>query len=540
MGFYLYAIKGTNVGKKYPLEKNKKFTIGRNTSCDLCLESSYVSTVHSSILVGEQIWVVDENSRNKTFVNGKQINKSPVVLGDIIQIGNFYFQLRNEHSEECLNNTSLASIEAISTTKKNIDIIHRKEDTRLTFRDLSQELITHFNLLHSVGKLIHQEFDISKLLSTFLEMAINLLETKRGCIFLKQTSKNSFRIFFRTQKDDGSFCTKKFPISQSVVASALEKGTGTVSRCIESDKRFSPRSSANILNIYSVVSVPIQGQKINGAIYLDSLSKNKSFCQDDLNVLTAVGRQIGLAIEHKQAYQLLKKAQENLEKRVDERTKELQKEISHRKKIEEQIIEVSEREQQRISHDLHDSLGQLLTGIKFLSYDLEKILQQKSFPEASIARKISILVNQSINHARNLAHGISPVELKMGDLSSALCKLSKHVEDIYKISCVFIDDGVCKFSDAQAIHLYRIAQESVNNALKHGKVKNILIKLETDCGNVKLTVRDDGIGIQQDNSDGMGLDIMKYRAQMINAVLSISMDKGTIITCCIKDLSRKV
>ncbi|WP_372367540.1 FHA domain-containing protein [Candidatus Uabimicrobium sp. HlEnr_7] len=533
MGFYLCIIKGTRLGTTYQLKRNKKFTIGRSSCCDFHLEDSCVSAVHSSMFVNDKIWIVDENSRNKTFVNGKQISKSIVKLGDVIQIGDFHLQLKNKHHEEFLGKTSLKSVESMESTNKDINIIHFKDDTQLTFGDLSEELITHFNLLHSVGKLIHQEFDIPKLLAAVLETTINLFGTERGCIFLKEPLKNSFRLFFRTKKND-IFCTNKFPISQSVVSSSLEKGTGTVSRCVESDKRFSPRSSANILKIYSVVSVPIQGKNINGAIYLDSLSNNKSFCQDDLNILTAVGKQVGLAIEHKETYRLLKEAQEELEKRVDERTKELQKEVSRRKKIEQQIIEVSEREQQRISHDLHDSLGQLLTGIKFLSYDLEKILQQKSSSEINIAQKISSLVNQSINHARNLAHGISPVELKTGDLCDALCKLSRHVESIYKISCVFIDDSTYKFSDTEAIHLYRIAQESVNNALKHGKVKNILVKLESHRNKAKLTVQDDGIGIQQVNPAGMGLNIMEYRAQMIDAILSISTDKGTIITCCLK------
>ncbi|MFZ3216005.1 MAG: PAS domain S-box protein [Candidatus Acidiferrales bacterium] len=210
--------------------------------------------------------------------------------------------------------------------------------------------------------------------------------------------------------------------------------------------------------------------------------------------------------------------------------------ITERKRLEKAILEISAREQQRIGQDLHDGLGQHLTGIAFMSKVLEQKLCEKGLPEAAEAQKIVKLVNEAINTTRELSRGLLPVMTQDHGLMTALRQWSAEVEDLFHISCRFHCDEPVLISDVnKATHLYHIAQEAVNNAIKHGHSERITISLWVSNGEGTLLVVDNGHGIQDApaNHSGMGLNIMGYRARMVGGSLEVrpNVGGGTAVTC---------
>jgi len=221
--------------------------------------------------------------------------------------------------------------------------------------------------------------------------------------------------------------------------------------------------------------------------------------------------------------------------------------ITESKRLERAILEISAREEHRIGQDLHDGLGQHLTGIAFMSKVLEQKLAEGSRAEAADASKIVRLVNEAIHKTRELSRGLLPVVSDAHGLMSALEQYALEVHDLFGLVCRFECDHPVLINDEKvANHLYRIAQEAVNNAIKHGHGANILITLcaEDDC--LKLSIHDDGVGLPADvrNSTGMGLHIMNYRAKMIGAELQVQRcsdhghdgPSGTVVTCKLQSL----
>ncbi len=210
--------------------------------------------------------------------------------------------------------------------------------------------------------------------------------------------------------------------------------------------------------------------------------------------------------------------------------------ITERKRLEQAVHEISAEEQRRIGQDLHDGLGQHLTGIAFMSKVQEQKLADKGLPEAADAARIVRLVNEAINRTRELAHGLLPVFSDAQGLMSALRRWMAEVEDLFKISCRFDCDEPVLIHDADmATHLYRIAQEAVNNAIKHGDATNIVVGLSRNNSHGTLRIEDDGPGISEipANNPGMGMQIMNYRARMIGGSLQVQKTglRGTSVIC---------
>ncbi|MGD1277250.1 MAG: PAS domain S-box protein [Tepidisphaeraceae bacterium] len=203
------------------------------------------------------------------------------------------------------------------------------------------------------------------------------------------------------------------------------------------------------------------------------------------------------------------------------------RDLSDQKRLERQLLEISDRERRRIGQDLHDGLGQQLAGIGFLSKSLENRLAAKALEESVDARKIADLVAQAIGQARGLARGLHPVELKSSGLMFALNELAASVQEVFRIRCrAHFDDPVLLRDNTAAIHLYRIAQEAVHNAIKHGRARNITITLSRSGKQVTLQIDDDGSGFTPPvstagQSKGLGLHIMQYRAALIGGSLDI-------------------
>ncbi len=211
--------------------------------------------------------------------------------------------------------------------------------------------------------------------------------------------------------------------------------------------------------------------------------------------------------------------------------------ITERKRLEKEFLNIIERERRRIGQELHDSIGQRLTGIEFMLESLERKLANKSLAEeSSYTGKINTCVSQATEQTRNLAKGLHPVDLERNGLASALQELADNTEYLFNISCTMKCEEVVRIDDiSKVINLYRIVQEAITNAVKHGKAKNIKIELVTEDGNSTLIVENDGLDflIGQVQSEGMGLKIMQYRAEIINGSLDIhkGTDGGTVVTC---------
>ncbi|TWT98782.1 chemotaxis protein CheB [Neorhodopirellula pilleata] len=228
------------------------------------------------------------------------------------------------------------------------------------------------------------------------------------------------------------------------------------------------------------------------------------------------------------------------------------------KESKDHILEIASNEQQRIGQELHDGTQQELTGLSLIAGTIEDLFAQKvqakgddhdpiSFSHEEMSRCMetsSRLVRglkEANQHVQSLSHGIMPVQVDAEGLQSALTELASTTTVIGKVACSFVQHGTPSIeSNTVATHLYRIAQEAVNNAQRHGKATDIRISLSTGGDQTELEVSDNGIGVDEANlrqhrREGMGLQIMEYRALVIGGVLSISpgTNDGTIVQCTI-------
>jgi len=212
------------------------------------------------------------------------------------------------------------------------------------------------------------------------------------------------------------------------------------------------------------------------------------------------------------------------------------RDITEKKKLEKEVLEISDRERCEMGQDLHDCLGQFLTGIALKSKSLSQTLGGKSLPEAREAQRITDLVNEAISQTRQLIKGFAPAGLEAEGIVTALEELAVTTSNNYGIPCdVFSNLPGMDFDCVTATQLYRIAQEATNNAAKHGKASGISITLDKVDSGAVLSIKDDGIGFSFGNSPhgGQGLNVMAYRARMIDAALCIQKNKerGMTVTC---------
>jgi signal transduction histidine kinase len=257
------------------------------------------------------------------------------------------------------------------------------------------------------------------------------------------------------------------------------------------------------------------------------------------------------------------------------------------RELEHTLAEVSEAERRRLGRDLHDGLGQHRTGVALLSKALQQKLATAGRAEGAVAGEIAELVNESIDSIRDLARGLSPMDLDRTSLPSALRELAARTERLCRVECAFEgDDALVVADDDTALNLYRVAQEAVNNAVKHASAKHVWITLSADAdGRAALRVRDDGVGLPRRAAEatvpagpaaaanagnglgsasrgagrtlgpsrahggrsggshggthgvgdgkGMGLRIMKYRANVVGArfELESAPGRGTTVSC---------
>jgi PAS domain S-box-containing protein len=226
---------------------------------------------------------------------------------------------------------------------------------------------------------------------------------------------------------------------------------------------------------------------------------------------------------------------------------QITRDVSELRSLEKEVLEISEREQMRIGHDLHDGVGQELTGIALLTQNLRQQLSQQGLPEEAQAGRIASLINRALEQARKLARGFSPVELGPQGLETALRDLAAKVQSTMQRACSLTCRGPIHIADdATALHLFRIAQEAVSNAVRHSKATHIRIELDTIDGATTLAVHDDGVGMPTAKSrgngkaTGMGVSVMQYRSRMIGGSLELkSSASGTSVVCSCPSLQHE-
>jgi len=210
--------------------------------------------------------------------------------------------------------------------------------------------------------------------------------------------------------------------------------------------------------------------------------------------------------------------------------------LEHSRRLEQEIIRVSEREQRRIGQDLHDGLCQYFAAVGCAAGSLKFTLEKQGLAAAKPAAEIEELIMKGVGQARSIASGLAPVENEERGLQFALEELAKSTRRLLKIDCRLIcDSPVSIFDNTRANHLYRIVQEAINNANRHGNAGAVDIRLSSAGEVVTLAVEDDGSGIPQPlaGNHGMGLSIMQYRARMIGGQLTVAPRScgGTAVSC---------
>lgn len=194
---------------------------------------------------------------------------------------------------------------------------------------------------------------------------------------------------------------------------------------------------------------------------------------------------------------------------------------------ERRIISVTEDTQEKIGRELHDDLGQHLTGTAFRAELLYQDLKKHGYADSEEASRITAMINEAINKTRSLAQGLYPVELKGAGLDAMLEQIASNVVSIYQTECEFISAGECGISNPHVlINLFRITQEAVNNAVKHSGATKITLRLASTPSNLTLEISDNGCGIarhaEADSNKGLGMHTMRYRASLLGARFSIS------------------
>ena len=231
----------------------------------------------------------------------------------------------------------------------------------------------------------------------------------------------------------------------------------------------------------------------------------------------------------------LRQTQQTLEERVKERTASLTSELTERRRLENEVLAIGEREQRRIGLDIHDSLCQHLTGTALAEQFLVEKLIARDAPEVSDANRVVGLIEDAISMAHGIAAGLFPLEGDGQGLPVALSELAAHFSSRFKVACrFFLADPVNIQEAVVANHLYRIAQEAVNNAIRHGHAGKIDIRLGRAGSALALVISDDGSGFQPGKPihQGMGLRNMKYRASIIGGSLTLGGgDSGAMVTC---------
>src|SRR5262245_13833015 len=229
-----------------------------------------------------------------------------------------------------------------------------------------------------------------------------------------------------------------------------------------------------------------------------------------------------------------------LDRRVDERTAAYEREMIERRRLDQEIAQVADRERRRLGHDLHDKLGQHLTGTALAAQVLKEKLAARCCPETGDAEKLVRCLEEGIDFTRNLARGFFSPELRAEGLVVALQNLAETVREQSGVNCILHGEELIPIHDSTlANQLYRIAQEAVTNSVKHAAASHIQIRLAMDGSDLCLSIVDNGLGFPDNpRSEGLGLHLMRHAAALSGGTFNIQRNggSGTIATCRVTPL----
>jgi signal transduction histidine kinase len=315
--------------------------------------------------------------------------------------------------------------------------------------------------------------------------------------------------------------------------------------------RFGQRAAATA--VLGLSAVTIWGTALGlGPFVLPSPNASLLLLQAFLGVVAVLSLTLSAVVSaREQITQDVRRARDELEGRVRERTADLSRanqslraEMVERSRLEKELLDAGERERLRLGRDLHDDLGQLLTGIAFLSTAVEKRLSAQSLPETASAKEIRSLVQEAIAKTHSLSLGLTPVSLGSGGLLAAIQELATMTERVFGVTCTFKCDQVLVVDrPIAATNLYRIVQEAISNAVRHGRAHRIVISLALQGEHLRLAIRDDGVGLglRDEQREGLGLSIMKHRAEQLGGALDIQPNRGgTTVVCSVPGIARPV
>jgi signal transduction histidine kinase len=212
--------------------------------------------------------------------------------------------------------------------------------------------------------------------------------------------------------------------------------------------------------------------------------------------------------------------------------------LERSRRLEHEIVNISEAEQRRIGQDLHDGICQYLAALTCSASSLRDDLQKSGLQDsAETAAELARRLQDAVVQTRDLARELVPAHVGQVGIVVALEALAQSVRRLHGISCTFRIEGTAlKCGEQTATHLYRVAQEAINNAARHGKAKNIAISLDAADDLITLRIQDDGEGISPSALPGMGLAIMRYRARLSGGELRVEQPAGggTLISCAAK------
>ncbi|WP_372371278.1 response regulator [Candidatus Uabimicrobium sp. HlEnr_7] len=291
MGLQLTILNGTSKGTKLQLRPESNVVIGRGDDCDLQVADESVSRVHCYVILEEGVpSIKDAKSVNGVFVNNEKVNKhQQLYSNDLIQVGLIKIRIHE-----------ISEVSKYSTLEINLEnnILFRKKKKDPTFSKNFQTIKMHRDLmlLHKISKLVYNYNDINKLLQTLIKDVTIELLSERGCVFLLQNdmqTKEEKRLFF-SRSHNGKHSSKEFVLDDSILENTVINLQGTVS----AKESFVESTDSEKLKIRSTICVPLMGHSgCLGALYLDSTSADNLFSEDELDLLTAIGRQVGLALE---------------------------------------------------------------------------------------------------------------------------------------------------------------------------------------------------------------------------------------------------
>jgi PAS domain S-box-containing protein len=302
-------------------------------------------------------------------------------------------------------------------------------------------------------------------------------------------------------------------------------GQGRITSINQTGERLLQRSRQDILD-RNLIDLVAQEQQAAARQWLENVLKSSAVPATEWDFVAAAGQRVKLEISAR----LVKENGHLVE------VEGIARDITERKRLEREILEISNREQRRIGHDLHDGVCQQLAGIAFMTSTLADEMQEQGIPASAQVEKISAMINEAIDQTRSVARGLFPVRLEERGLVAALEELAANASELFKTQCrVACESPPAVVDNGVALHLYYIALEALANAAKHGAAAHVLIALEPAGDRYVLSVRDDGSGFSLPNKgqSGMGLRIMQYRARVIGATLTLQSRPGfgTSVSC---------